>query len=70
LQFGGTVAVGVLVAVALLIALFSNLILLPALLLTLEKSITNQSFKEPLLHIYDEDEDIELEELKIERKKD
>ncbi|MCU4155165.1 MMPL family transporter [Carboxylicivirga sp. A043] len=69
-QFGGTVALGVLVAVTLLIALFSNLILLPALLLTLEKSITNQSFKEPLLHIYDEDEDIELEELRIENKQD
>jgi len=69
-QFGGTVALGILVAVTLLIALFSNLILLPALLLTLEKSITNQSFKEPLLHIYDEDEDIELEELRIEKKKE
>jgi len=67
-QFGGTVALGVLVAVTLLIALFSNLILLPALLLTLEKAITNQSFKEPLLHIYNEDEDIELEELTIEKK--
>ncbi len=69
-QFGGTVALGILVAVTLLIALFSNLILLPALLLTLEKAITNQSFKEPLLHIYDEDEDIELEELRIEKKKE
>ena len=69
-QFGGTVALGVLVAVTLLIALFSNLILLPALLLTLEKAITNQSFKEPLLHIYDEDEDIELEELRIEKTKE
>ncbi|TRX71624.1 RND family transporter [Carboxylicivirga sp. M1479] len=68
-QFGGTVALGILVAITLLIALCSNLILLPSLLLTLEKSITNQSFKEPLLHIYDEDEDIELEELKIENKK-
>ncbi len=67
-QFGGTVALGILVAVTLLIALFSNLILLPALLLTLEKSITNQSFKEPLLQIYNEDEDIELEDLKIEKK--
>ncbi|WP_430812507.1 MULTISPECIES: efflux RND transporter permease subunit [unclassified Carboxylicivirga] len=67
-QFGGTVALGILVAVTLLIALFSNLILLPALLLTLEKAITNRSFKEPLLHIYDEDEDIELEDLKIEKK--
>jgi len=67
-QFGGTVALGILVAVTLLIALFSNLILLPALLLTLEKSITNQSFKEPLLQIYNEDEDIELEDLTIEKK--
>ncbi|MCU4175865.1 efflux RND transporter permease subunit [Carboxylicivirga sp. N1Y90] len=69
-QFGGTVALGILVAVTLLIALFSNLILLPALLLTLEKSITNQSFKEPLLQIYNEDEDIELDELTIEVKKE
>jgi predicted RND superfamily exporter protein len=65
-EFGGTVALGILVAVTLLIALFSNLILLPSLLLTLEKQITNKSFKEPLLHIYNEDEDIELEDLKIE----
>ncbi len=66
-DFGGTVALGVLIAVTLLIALFSNLILLPSLLLSLEKSITNQSFKEPLLHIFDEDEDIELEELRIKK---
>lgn len=65
-EFGGTVALGILVAVTLLIALFSNLILLPSLLLTLEKQITNKSFKEPLLHIYNEDEDIELEDLRIE----
>jgi len=66
-DFGGTVALGVLVAITLLFALFSNLILLPSLLLTLEKSITNESFKEPLLQIYDEDEDIELDDLKIEK---
>ncbi len=65
-QFGGTVALGVLVAVTLLVALFSNLILLPSLLLSLEKAITNKSFKEPLLQIYNEDEDIELEDLIIE----
>lgn len=67
-EFGGTSALGILVAVTLLIALFSNLILLPALLLTLEKMITNQSFKEPLLSIYNEDEDIELDDLVIEKK--
>ena len=65
-DFGGTVALGILVAITLLFALFSNLILLPSLLLTLEKWITNTSFKEPLLQIYDEDEDIELDDLKIE----
>jgi len=67
-EFGGTSALGILVAVTLLIALFSNLILLPTLLLTLEKMITNQSFKEPLLSIYNEDEDIELDDLVIEKK--
>lgn len=66
-EFGGTSALGILVAVTLLIALFSNLILLPTLLLTLEKMITNQSFKEPLLSIYNEDEDIELDDLVIEK---
>jgi len=64
-QFGGTVALGSLVAVTLLVAMLSNLLLLPALLLTLEKAITNKSFKEPLLHIFNEEEDIELDDLKI-----
>lgn len=64
-DFGGTVSLGVLVSITLLSAMLSNLILLPSLLLTLEKLITNRSFKEPLLHIYDEEEDIELEELRI-----
>lgn len=68
-DFGGTVALGILIAVTLLIALFSNLIILPSLLLTLEKSITNKSFKEPLLQIYNEDEDIEIDDLKIENTK-
>lgn len=67
-HFGGTVALGSLVAFTLLIALFSNLILLPSILLTMEKLITNRSFKEPLLHIYDEEEDIDLDELKIDKK--
>lgn len=66
-EFGGTSALGILVAVTLLIAMFSNLILLPALLLTLEKMITNQSFKEPLLEIYNEDEDIEIDDLIIKK---
>ncbi len=66
-EFGGTVALGILVAVTLLIALVSNLIILPSLLLSLEKHLTNKSFKEPLLQIYNEDEDIEIKDLKIEK---
>ncbi|MBN1985197.1 MAG: MMPL family transporter [Prolixibacteraceae bacterium] len=69
-NFGGTVALGVLVSIALLVAVTSNLILLPSLLASLERVTTTQSFKEPLLHIYDEEEDIELEELEISYNKD
>jgi predicted RND superfamily exporter protein len=64
-DFGGTVSLGILVSVTLLSAMLSNLILLPSLLLTLEKFITNRSFKEPLLQIFDEEEDIELDDLRI-----
>ncbi len=64
-DFGGTVSLGILVSITLLSAMLSNLVLLPSLLLTLEKAITNQSFKEPLLQIFDEEEDIELDDLKI-----
>ena len=38
-DFGGTVALGLLVAITLLIAMLSNLLLLPALLLTYEKKL-------------------------------
>ncbi len=63
--FGGTQAMGVLVSLTLLVAVTANLILLPSLLTTLDRLTTTRSFKEPLLHIYDEEEDIELEDLKI-----
>lgn len=64
-SFGGTQAMGILVSLTLLVAVTSNLILLPSLLLGLDRLTTTRSFKEPLLHIYDEEEDIELEDLEI-----
>ncbi|MGD9932026.1 MAG: RND family transporter, partial [Mangrovibacterium sp.] len=64
-QFGGTAALGVLVSLTLLVAILSNLILLPSLLIGLERLTTTRSFREPLLAIYNEEEDIELEELEI-----
>lgn len=67
-QFGGTIALGLLVSITLLIALLSNLIVLPALLLSLEKSLIVEALNDPLLDVFDEEEDIELEELTLKNK--
>ena len=51
-SFGGTIALGGLVSATLLFAMLSNLILLPSLLLSLEKSIANKkTLKEPQIDI-------------------
>ena len=56
-SFGGTVALGGLVSATLLFAMLSNLLLLPALLLSLEKTIANkEEFLEPTIDILVEDE--------------
>lgn len=56
-NFGGTVALGSLVSATLLLAMLANLILLPSLLLSLEKSIANkQTLKKPQIDILPEDE--------------
>ena len=62
-SFGGTVALGGLVSATLLFAMVSNLLLLPALLLSLEKTIANeQEFIEPTIDILAEDDDKESNE--------
>ncbi len=63
--FGGTVALGLLTAITLFVAMFSNLIILPSLILSLEKILTTKAFKEPYLEIFDEEEDIELDNLEV-----
>lgn len=65
-QFGGTQALGLLVSITLLIAMLTNLIILPSLLLTLERSITTKSFREPFFDAYDEESDIDWSYLEIE----
>lgn len=64
-SFGGTEALGYLVSFTLVVALLSNLFVLPSLLLTLNKRILTKSFKEPFLEVFDEEEDIELDKLVI-----
>jgi hypothetical protein len=56
-----------LVSITLGVAMFTNLLLLPSLLLAFEKSLTTRSFSEPFFSILDEEEDIELEELEIQK---
>ncbi|MDC6404693.1 MULTISPECIES: efflux RND transporter permease subunit [Maribacter] len=57
-NFGGTVALGALVSATLLFAMLANLILLPSLLLSLEKSIANKkTLKEPQIDILPQDEE-------------
>ncbi len=65
-SFGGTQSLGKLISFTLLTAMLSNLVLLPSLLLTLDKRLTTKAFQEPYLEIYDEDCDIELDYLEIE----
>lgn len=66
--FGGTVALGILLSITLLVSLATNLILLPCILLSLEKwNATRALMKEPLIEIYDEEEDIDAKKLTIQQ---
>lgn len=64
-NFGGTVALGTLVSITLIVAMFSNLIILPSLLLSVEKQIVIKAMNEPLLQILDEEEDMNINQLTL-----
>lgn len=55
--FGGTQALGMLISITLFIALFFNIIVLPSLVLSLDKMITTKAFREPIVNIYSDDEE-------------
>lgn len=56
-SFGGTVALGALVSATLLFAMLANLVLLPSLLISLERSIANKKvLKEPQIDILPKEE--------------
>ncbi len=59
-SFGGTVALGALVSATLLFAMLSNLLLLPSLLLSLERSIANKEvLRKPAINIIPEEDEME-----------
>jgi predicted RND superfamily exporter protein len=61
--FGGTQALGILISTTLLIAMFFNIMVLPSLLLTLDKRLTSKAFTEPIIEIYDDEELEEYDKL-------
>jgi predicted RND superfamily exporter protein len=71
-DFGGTVALGILTSVTLLIAMLTNLILLPALLITFDDGKRDPA-DHPLIEQYDDgfyqeldDEEIDLDKIRVE----
>ncbi|TBX70690.1 RND family transporter [Flavobacterium silvisoli] len=67
-SFGGTVALGGLVALTLFFGMLSNLVLLPSLVLTLNKTLANQQeLPEPTIDIW-EHSDEEIDELEMKNK--
>ena len=65
-QFGGTQALGLLVSLTLLVAMITNLVVLPTLLMTLERRLTTRSFEEPYFDAYAEESEIDWGSLEIE----
>ncbi len=74
--FGGTVALGILTSITLLIAMITNLILLPSLLLTFDDGKRRKDMH-PLIEHYDdgfyiedEDEEIDLSQIRVSHEKE
>jgi predicted RND superfamily exporter protein len=70
-SFGGTIALGLLTSITLLMSAFTNLILLPALILTFDRGKYNKGERalidevDPEFYTEHEDEEIDLEKIKI-----
>jgi predicted RND superfamily exporter protein len=66
-QFEGTRALGLLTAMTLVTAMLCNLILLPSLLLSFQRSLTTKGFAEPFVHIIDEEDDLDYSDWEVRR---
>lgn len=61
-SFGGTQALGLLVALTLIFAMLTNLIILPTFLMSLDKRIRAKDFNSGFIDIYAEEDEDELED--------
>lgn len=66
-NFGGTQALGALICITLFSSIFTNLLVLPSLLMSLDKVIMIKSLREPYAELYDEEIDIDLDSLEIKK---
>jgi predicted RND superfamily exporter protein len=70
-DFGGTIALGILTSITLFFAMFTNLLLLPSLILTFSKGEKRNLFSiielrgRHIIHTEEEDEELDLEKLKL-----
>ena len=69
-SFGGTQSLGYLITFTLFVALGSNLLFLPSLLLYFDNKATTKAFEEPFLEILDEEKDIDSDEPNAENQND
>jgi predicted RND superfamily exporter protein len=67
-EFGGTKALGWLTSLTLLMAMITNLTILPALLLWMEKALLKKAEKKQLWNALDEETDMDLSELGLKDK--
>lgn len=71
-SFGGTVALGILTSITLFFAMFTNLTLLPSMLITANKGYRNNLFTlipdQRRFYTEDEDEEIDISKLQLETK--
>jgi predicted RND superfamily exporter protein len=56
-DFGGTVALGLLVSFTLFVAMFANIIILPSLILSIVKPGSTKSIEKPLFEVIEDDND-------------
>ena len=58
-DFGGTKALGLLISTTLFVAMFFNMVVLPSLLMSLDKYVVTRAFTEDaIIEVYDEEEEV------------
>ena len=66
-EFDGTRSLGLLVSVTLLVAMFTNLMVLPSLLMSFAQYVTTRTFSEPFIDLLDEEDILALDDLQVQK---